>query len=145
MFTSTLGHETHHIDSGDLFANRNWRRSILFVVDDPEAIALMNDRFAHEGYQVRIVSDGLVAMNELRRTLPDIVVADAEGSGISGAQLAEELRDWGLPVVLLGESKDHPIPTGIAVLHDPLNIDELVQTIEEETAVAGESSRVIST
>src|SRR5262245_33167054 len=99
MFTSTLGHETHSFDTIDFFTNQDWRRSVLFVVGDPEAIALLNDRFAAEGYQVRIVSDGLVAMNELRRWLPDIVVADAEGSGISGVQLAEELSDWGLPIV----------------------------------------------
>jgi len=144
MFTSTLGHETHSLDTIEQSGNQP-RRSVLFVVHDPEAIASMRDRFAAEGYGVRIVSDGLVAMNELRRSLPDIIVADAESSGISGVQLAEELREWGLPVVLLSDTSDHPIPAGISVLQRPLDIDELVLTIEEALAVAGESSRVLST
>jgi len=145
MFTSTIGLEARPLEAFENHETEKWRRSVLIVTRDAQAIEAMTDRFAAENYQVRIVSDGFVAMNEIRRSLPDIVIADVESPGISGIELADELGDWGLPVVLTIDSSDHQIPSGIAVLHSPFRVDDLIQTIEEQTTIAEDSSRVVST
>jgi DNA-binding response OmpR family regulator len=113
------------------------RRSILIVERDPDLIQVLGERFAREGYDVRIVGDGLVALNELRRSVPNAIVADVQSPGMSGIELAEELQDWGLPVVLVSDSDDFPVLPGQAVLHKPLDIDEVVQTVEHASLSGG--------
>ncbi len=144
MFTATFGLETQILESIEHNENPASRRTILIVARNPEPIEAMSDRFAAEGYDVRIVSDGIVAMNELRRSLPDIIVADVESPRLSGIELAEELRDWGLPIVLTSDSNDYSVPAGVTVLQRPYNVEELLTTIEQASSAAGAPSHVFS-
>jgi CheY-like chemotaxis protein len=147
MFTSTFGLETHAleaIETQEKQERQTTRRSVLIVASDPTPIEAMSDRFAAEGYDVRIVSDGIIAMNELRRSLPDAIVADVDSPGLSGIELAEELRDWGLPIVLTSDLRDYPHLTGVTVLRRPLHVEALLKAIEQATAAAGASSHVLS-
>jgi DNA-binding response OmpR family regulator len=137
MMISTLGTDTHTFGTVSDLSEGETRRSILIVERDPDLVQVLSERFAKEGYDVRIVSDGLVALNELRRSVPDAIVADVQSPGMSGIELAEELQDWGLPVVLISDSDDFPVLPGAAVLHKPLDIDEVVLTVEHASPSGG--------
>lgn len=139
-----MGADAHTTGSVSSEHNQEPRRSILIIERNPKSLKEISERCAEAGYDVRIVGDGLLAMNELRRSLPDAVIANVESPRISGIELAEELRDWGLPVILTSESDDPPVPSGVGVLHQPYETDELIQIIEQTMAAAGPAHRVIS-
>jgi DNA-binding response OmpR family regulator len=134
---STMSTDTHAIETIPNQNEEETRPSVLIVERDPDLVQLLGERFAREGYDVRIVGDGLVALNELRRSIPNAIVADVQSPGMSGIELAEELQDWGLPVVLISESDDFPVLPGAAVLHKPLDIDEVVLTVEHASLSGG--------
>jgi DNA-binding response OmpR family regulator len=137
MMISTMSTDTHAIETIQNQNEEETRPSVLIVERDPDLVQVLGERFAREGYDVRIVGDGLVALNELRRSVPDAIVADVQSPGMSGIELAEELQDWGLPVVLISESDDFPVLPGAAVLHKPLDIDEVVLTVEHASLSGG--------
>ncbi|MCC7440815.1 MAG: response regulator [Bdellovibrionales bacterium] len=54
------------------------------------------------------------ARGEIRRHRPDLVLLDEVLPGESSVDLLEELREEGIPVILLTslEERDHPVPLG---------------------------------
>jgi DNA-binding response OmpR family regulator len=137
MMISTMSTDTYPIETIQNQNEEETRPSVLIVERDPDLVQVLGERFSREGYDVRIVGDGLVALNELRRSIPNAIVVDVQSPGMSGIELAEELQDWGLPVVLISESDDFPVLPGAAVLHKPLDIDEVVLTVEHASLSGG--------
>lgn len=80
-------------------------RRVLFADDDPgmRAIVLMN--LEAEGFEVTVVRDGEAALEEIERTLPDLIVLDVMMPGRDGYDVLRQLKDEpktaGIPVVLL--------------------------------------------
>jgi CheY-like chemotaxis protein len=68
----------------------------IFVVDDDElSRALLEMLLMREGYRVETAESGEAALASLRargRSAPDAILTDIQMPGISGAQLAKELR-----------------------------------------------------
>jgi two-component system, OmpR family, response regulator MprA len=144
MMISTVGTDSHAIGTVSHQVEHSPRRSVLIVERDPTLLHAMSERFASEGYDVRIAANGLIALNELRRSIPDAVVADVQTPRLTGIELAEELSDWGLPVVLTTASEDIPVPAGVNVLHKPFKVDELMRLSEQATEATGPALRVVS-
>ncbi len=80
-------------------------RRVLFADDDAgmRAIVLMN--LQAEGFEVTAVEDGLVALDEARRLLPDLIVLDVMMPGQDGFEVLRELKaspdTLAIPVVML--------------------------------------------
>jgi two-component system response regulator MprA len=109
-------------------------RRILLVDDDPEALEMLCEFFADEGYTVETAADGVGALAKLDGFAPDVIVTDYEMPGMSGVELIRlvQARRPGQAVLLLSAREDCVIsgangllPGLVACLQKPVDLDDL--------------------
>ena len=66
--------------------------SVLVIDDDPDVRGFIVDSLEEQGYRVREASDGREGLAELERQTPDLVVLDFIMPGLSGAEVARQIR-----------------------------------------------------
>jgi two-component system phosphate regulon response regulator PhoB len=80
-------------------------KTILIVEDESDAAELLRYGLEREGHAVRRVPDGHSALVEARRNVPDLVLLDRMLPGISGdevaAQLKRDPRTARIPIIML--------------------------------------------
>jgi PAS domain S-box-containing protein len=69
------------------------KRSVVVVDDNMDAAESMAMLLRNVGHEVRIEHDGIRALKELTRELPDIVLLDIGLPGLSGYEVAKRLRE----------------------------------------------------
>ena len=70
-----------------------WQSMRILLVDDyPDALEMWGLYLRSMGYDVSTAEDGLQAVEEAHRTLPDIVILDLDLPGITGFEAAIRLR-----------------------------------------------------
>ena len=74
---------------------------VLVVDDEPPIIELISGYLAREGYAVASVDDGLVALETIRSTAPDIVILDVMLPGLDGVEVCRRLRAFSDAYVLM--------------------------------------------
>jgi len=78
---------------------------VLVVEDEADLAEVIRYNLEREGYRCRCVADGSVALAELRREPPDLMVLDRMLPGLSGdevmARLRREPATAGIPVLML--------------------------------------------
>lgn len=67
-------------------------KQVLLVDDYPDALEIWGLYLRSTGYEVITADDGLKAVEEAHRHLPDIIVLDLELPGITGYEAAIRLR-----------------------------------------------------
>jgi CheY-like chemotaxis protein len=81
---------------------------VLGVEADPAIARAMRAVLERDGYQVALVSTGQQALDILQNDTPDVLIAEAEGNGITGRELCaiakKHLRLRHIPVILLTNS-----------------------------------------
>lgn len=79
--------------------------SVLIVDDVPANLAMLHDALDAEGYQVRVATDGMRALESARRMPPDLILLDAMMPGLDGFETCRQLKaDFALrqiPVVFM--------------------------------------------
>lgn len=68
------------------------RPLVLVVDDDTLARALIARALRAQPYDLRFASDGIDAMNQLRRTRPDVILMDVRMPGLDGVSLTQRLK-----------------------------------------------------
>lgn len=81
---------------------RESRGLVLYVEDDPSSARLVQRVLEAEGFDVRIVTDGIAALEAARQLRPDLILMDINISGLDGYEVTTRLR-------ALDELKDVPI------------------------------------
>lgn len=83
-------------------------RSILLVDDNPSALDFLQMRLRALGYRVRVATNGELALDEIRRDRPDLVVLDVTMPELNGYQTCREIKaiDRALPVIILTAKTD---------------------------------------
>ena len=114
----------------------------VLIVEDNEDLA---DTFAalleSAGHEVRTVNDGLEALTEVQRRLPDAVVLDIGLPSLDGAEVARRLRQrYGQTLRLIACSAiadygmERIARAGFdVVLTKPASLGELLDAIEPQT------------
>jgi PAS domain S-box-containing protein len=69
------------------------KRSVVVVDDNMDAAESMAMLLRNVGHEVRIEHDGIGALKELTRELPDVVLLDIGLPGLSGYEVAKRLRE----------------------------------------------------
>ncbi len=79
--------------------------SILLVEDDTFISGMYQTKLSMLGYEVKVVSDGETAWNELKKSTPDLVLLDIVLPKKDGFEVLSDIRAdaglKGLPVILL--------------------------------------------
>jgi CheY-like chemotaxis protein len=110
---------------------------VLVADDDPGVRDLMSRVLGHEGFRVTTASDGALALENIKRELPDVVVMDLAMPNIDGAELLKQIRqNWGLlPVILHTGFANSAIMvramefSPFTLLAKPCRMAQLVETI----------------
>lgn len=80
-------------------------KSVLVVEDEADLAELLRYNLEREGYLARSVSDGRLALAEIRRQPPDLLILDRMLPGVSGddiiSQIKREPRTSSVPVLML--------------------------------------------
>lgn len=80
-------------------------KRVLIVDDDEDLQALLQRALQNQEYEVVIAEDGLVALQELEKATPDLILLDIMMPRMDGYAFAEELRHRGLqssvPIIVL--------------------------------------------
>ena len=81
------------------------KRKLLLADDSITIQKVVNLTFADEGIEVISVGDGDSAMDKIRQSAPDLVLADVNMPGLSGYQICEQIKQNAatnkIPVILL--------------------------------------------
>jgi CheY-like chemotaxis protein len=81
---------------------------VLGVEADPSIASALRILFEQDGYQGVLVSTGQQALDILESDTPDVLIAEAEGKGLTGRELCaiakKNLRLKHIPVILLTHS-----------------------------------------
>ncbi len=104
-------------------------RSVLVVDDEPNIVALLVDLLEGEGYEVRRAPDGVAALAEVDRAVPDIVIADVMMPRLDGITLAARLRERSIPTVLMSAAIPPPRDPCVVFISKPFDIDEILEVI----------------
>ncbi len=67
-------------------------KRILLVDEYPDALEVWGLYLRAQGYAVETAEDGLAAVEQAHRVVPDIIVLDLELPGITGFEVATRLR-----------------------------------------------------
>jgi CheY-like chemotaxis protein len=139
---------THRRSGGE---GSNRRDRILIVDDDQDARELIGQVLAEAGYLVEVAGDGFEAIAKLPRALPDLVLTDMRLPGMDGVDLAQRIRSQSdVPVVLTTGADTFDLCTkaeaygAVACLTKPINLDELLWTIDCALACLRGTNRVVS-
>ncbi len=77
-------------------------KHILVVDDDVNILDLVNIHLTRAGYQVTKAEDGIDALEQAEKAIPDIAIVDVMMPIMDGFTLTKELRDlYDIPVILL--------------------------------------------
>jgi PAS domain S-box-containing protein len=68
------------------------RLSVLVIDDDPDVRAFIVATLEEQGYRVRDAGDGREGLAAIEREVPDLVVLDFIMPGLSGAEVARQIR-----------------------------------------------------
>jgi DNA-binding response OmpR family regulator len=109
--------------------------SLVVADDDSDILRLLERRLSRRGYAVVTATDGVAALDAVRRTGPDAVVLDRVMPAMSGeevcAALKADRRTAAIPVVLLSaHASEREIVEGFGggaddYLTKPFDLDEL--------------------
>ena len=87
------------------------RRAAILCVDDSQTMLIICRTILEaNGYKVHTASDGKAGMQMLERYPIDLVVVDNRMPGMTGAELAKEIKGIyrDLPVLMFSDSGDEP-------------------------------------
>lgn len=79
--------------------------SVLVIEDETDLAEMLRFNLEREGYRARCVRDGRVAVAEVRRHPPDLILLDRMLPGVSGDEIIAQLRrdpaTGGIPIIML--------------------------------------------
>jgi twitching motility two-component system response regulator PilG len=131
----------------------------VLIVEDEAHIARLEAKFAQKaGYEARVATDGMEAMNVIRGWTPDIILADVMMPRLDGYRLCRMLKfdqRWkAIPVIHVtakGGAEAQALSREVGaegMLRKPFTMEEMLQTLgkyltptsDEEPQPAGQHS-----
>lgn len=113
----------------------------ILVVDDELTICLIVDNFLSKKYDVFTVNDGVLALEWLENTIPDLIISDIQMPNMDGFEFLTKLRQRGFtkhtPVIMLSgksESKERIKCYQLGAqdyLKKPFNPEELDELVKK--------------
>lgn len=78
-------------------------KSVLIVDDQPGIRLLLEELLQREGYLIKLASNGLQALQEVKREQPDCILLDMKMTGMDGVEVLEKVTyDWPeIPVIMM--------------------------------------------
>ncbi|MDD4702332.1 MAG: response regulator [Desulfovibrio sp.] len=111
---------------------------ILLADDEKDFVETLSERLELRGHSVRVVFDGIAALNAAALETPDVVVLDLLMPGLPGDEVLRRLKSVlpGLPIILLtghevvDDTGLSPVSQAFACLTKPLSFNVFLETLE---------------
>ena len=130
--------------SSDLHKNTVKPPRILIVDDDPGQRSLLDSFLRSQGFQTVLASSGQQALEILRTEPFSLMISDVRMPGLSGLETLRRARQEHavLPVLLVTAYAD--IREAVGAMRDgalnylakPIDLDELLATVQQATGIA---------
>lgn len=122
------------------------KKLVVVVDDEPGYGETLKDLLEDEGYAVEIATDGQAGLELLRRLpeLPCLLLLDMIMPRLDGGAVYRELKaDPRLAAitVVIATSDPGRAPSGARVLHKPLKIERLLETVRDACGDAAPAPR----
>jgi len=114
-------------------------KKILIVEDELDLVKLLRYNLEKEGFKVTHTTDGSLALAEIRRDLPDLLILDLMLPGVDGLEVCRQLRRHeryvSLPILMLtarGEEADRVVGLEIGAddyVTKPFSMRELIARV----------------
>jgi CheY-like chemotaxis protein len=100
---------------------------ILVVEDDPGLRHALAELLIHTGFAVEQASDGIMALREIARQMPDLIVSDVQMPELDGIALAATLAPHTPPIPIILMSAN-ALPAGCAqpFIRKPFDLEGLL-------------------
>jgi DNA-binding response OmpR family regulator len=83
------------------------KEKVLVVEEDPAIRDALSYNLGKEGYEVKVVGDGVAALEEARNSMPDLVVLDLMLPELDGYDVTRSLRkESNVPILMLTARDD---------------------------------------
>ena len=119
--------------------------NILIVDDTPANLRLLSNMLAEQGYQVRPVPDGPLALAATRAEPPDLILLDIRMPEMDGYEVCEHLKadaqTRDIPIIFisaLGETQDKVkafTAGGVDYVTKPFQVEEVLARVETHLAL----------
>lgn len=114
-------------------------RYILVIDDDITSLDIVAFLFERRGYRVERCADGRTAIDEVRRSEPDLLIVDLLMPELNGAETVKRIRELGfvMPIIAFTAVDDPDLHAEAVaagcneVLTKPCRPEKLVQHIEK--------------
>ena len=113
--------------------------TVLIVDDSSTARKMLERNLSEKSYQVKTAVDGKDALNQIKKSRPDLVITDIEMPNMDGFELLKNIRSnlstSGIPVIMITANLDVDIEIGEknganGFLRKPYDKDDLTEQVE---------------
>jgi CheY-like chemotaxis protein len=137
LLQRTSGDETRQAPREHDDSRASAPASILIVDDDRDVRCFLKESLASLGYAVDEAADGRAGLEALARARPDLMIVDFAMPGMTGAEVAQNVRAGHADLPILFASGyvetaafEDLLDANMAVLRKPFRISELHDAIE---------------
>jgi len=115
-------------------------KKILVVDDDHVITTLLDGILTAQGYQVHVAFDGLDAMVQVRKILPDLIILDVMMPELNGFDVCSNLKFneklKNIPIIILTSREQELDPRigqlmGIGYMHKPIDTKILLEKVQD--------------
>ena len=83
------------------------KAKILVVDDEPKIRMFIRANLEARGYDIHLAQDGVEAVEEAARILPDVIVLDVNMPRMDGIEACQKIREWtNTPIIILSVRED---------------------------------------
>lgn len=118
---------------------------ILIVDDTPENLRLLSNTLTDQGYEVRAVMNGTMALSVAQTDPPDIVLLDIKMPEMDGYEVCQQLKadvkTYDIPVIFLSALDDTPDKVkafkvgGVDYITKPFQTEEVLARVENQLTI----------
>lgn len=116
-------------------------KKILLVDDEAGFAELLRDLLIMDGYEVRLASDGIAALDSLKDDIPDVIISDVMMPRMGGIEFFRKVRSRSdtekIPFIFISGFQDDRVleearEVGVFnILQKPVDMDQIEQELAQ--------------
>jgi CheY-like chemotaxis protein len=112
-------------------------KKILVVDDEPDVVEFLKTLLEDSDYEVLTADNGLAAMEQVRKTRPDLILLDLQMPEETGTGFYRKLRDKkelkNIPVIVVSgfSGRNVAVSKSVPVLEKPLDTELVLAEVEK--------------
>ncbi len=137
----------------EMSASNSPKAKILVVDDQPENLHLLADALGSQGYEVKGVINGSMALMVANSVIPDLILLDVVMPGLSGYEVCEQLKadrvTQKIPIIFLSASNDSVdrikalSAGGVDYINKPFQVDEVLLRIRNQLMLQAAQQEIL--